>query len=92
MPVLYIYSEPERTNYRLGEEQNWLIKTNYYGSPLNEYLFHTEGNFDVFMGIIERDYFNNYIGIVLLIFYYIIACGASSFIRKARNDLRLKNR
>jgi hypothetical protein len=85
MPVFYIYSEPERTNYRLGEKQDWIIKTEYYRSPFNEYFFHTDGNLDIFMGIAERDYFNNYIGIVLLAFYYVIACGANSFIRRKRD-------
>ncbi len=90
MPVFYIYSEPERTNYLLGEKQHWLIKTNYFGSPLGEYLFHTEGSFDIFIGILVRDYFDNYIGIMLLALYYIFACGMNSFIRKAQNNLSFK--
>ncbi|NOT03557.1 MAG: hypothetical protein HOP27_03045 [Anaerolineales bacterium] len=90
MPVFYIYSEPERINYLFGEKQHWLIKTEYFGSPLGEYLFHTEGNIDIFIGILARDYFDNYIGIMMLVFYYIIACGISSFIRKAQNNLRFK--
>jgi hypothetical protein len=65
-PVLYITSEPERTNYRPGEEQHWLIKTTYYGSPLGEYLFHTNGYFDAFIEIIATDYLSNYIGILLI--------------------------
>ncbi|MDP1624749.1 MAG: hypothetical protein Q8L64_03160 [bacterium] len=90
MPVFYIYSEPERTNYRLGEKQHWLIKTHYFESPLSEYLFHTEGNFDIFIGTLARDYFDNYIGVILLAFYYIFACGMNSLIRKVQNNLSFK--
>lgn len=87
MPIFYIYSEPERTNYSVGEEQRWIIKTQYYSSPLDEYLFHTDGNFGIFIGILERDYFDNYIGIPLLVFYYFIACSVNHFVRRRGRNL-----
>ncbi|MBN8657387.1 MAG: hypothetical protein J0M11_16775 [Anaerolineae bacterium] len=90
MPVFYIYSEPERTNYLFGEKQHRIIKTVYVGSLLDEYLFHTEGSIDIFVGILARDYFDNYIGFLLLAFYYIIACGLNSFFHKIQNALRFK--
>jgi hypothetical protein len=91
MPVFHIYSEPERTNYRPGEAQHWLMKTNYYESSLGEYLFHTDGDFDVLIGMLERNYFSNYIGVPVLLFYYLIACSLGSMYRKAIKISKLKN-
>jgi hypothetical protein len=87
MPVFYIYSEPERANYSFGEEQHRITKTIYYSSPLDEYLFHTDGNVDVFLGIIVRDYFDNRVGIPLLTFYYFIACSVNHFLCRIGSSL-----
>jgi len=83
-PVFYIYAEPERTNYFPGEEQQWTIKTKVYESIFQEYFFHTEGNIDVLLGIIARNYYSNYIGIVLVAFYYILASIVSRSVHRSR--------
>lgn len=82
MPVLYIYAEPERANYLPGEEQHWMIKTTVYDSIIQEYFFHTDGNMDILLGIIERNYYANYIGILLLASYYILASGLNRFVHR----------
>ena len=87
MPVLYIYSEPDRTNYLPGEKQYSTVKSTQYVSIFKEYFFHTEGDIDVLYGIIERDYYANYIGIPLLFFYYLIASGINNLIQKTRHHL-----
>jgi hypothetical protein len=85
MPVLYIYSEPERTNYLPEEEQHWIIKVKQYPGILDEYFLHTDGNFDTLLGIIERDYYSNYIGVLLLFFYYFVASCINNLIHKIRH-------
>jgi hypothetical protein len=74
-PVLYVYTEPERTNYLPGEKQAWLTKTKIYPNIFREYVFHTEGDIDILLGIIQRNYFSNEIGIILLALYYLLAAG-----------------
>lgn len=44
IPVYYVYSEPERTNYHPGEKQIWTVKTRIYESVFEEFVFHTEGS------------------------------------------------
>ena len=82
MPVLYITSEPERTNYLPGERQTRLMKTRIYESPLEEYLFHTEGKVDIFLGILQRDFVDNYIGIPTLIVFYLLAATLNLLLKK----------
>ncbi len=82
MPVLYITSEPARTNYLPGERQSWLLKTRIYESPLEEYLFHTEGKADIFLGILQRDFIDNYIGIPTLILFYLLAAALNLLFKK----------
>ena len=72
-PVFYVYSEPLRTNYLPGEKQDWIVKTKWYPGVVKEYLFHTEGEIDVFFGILARNYVSNQIGILLLGLYYLLA-------------------
>jgi hypothetical protein len=81
--VVYVYREPERTNYLPGEDQNWMIKSKIYPSIINEYFFHTDGNMDVLLGIIERDYGANRLGIPLVILYYILAAGVNGLVCSA---------
>ena len=83
-PVLYIYAEPERTNYLPEEEQHWMIKTRVYPNIIKEYFFHTDGDIDTLLGIIERNYYANYIGIPLLAFYYILASGINRFVHRIK--------
>ena len=85
MPVLYIYSEHDRTNYLPGEKQHWTVKSTQYVSIYKEYFFHTDGDIEEFFVITERDYFTNYVGIPLLFLYYSIASGINKFIRQKRN-------
>jgi len=84
MPVLYVYSEPERTNYSPGEKQHRVIKTMVNESVLSEYLMHTDGNIDVLLGIIERDYVSNHVGTLLVVINYIIACGIKRVLHTLR--------
>ncbi len=79
-PVFYVYSEPERTNYSPGEDQNRIIKSKIHPSIINEYFFHTNGNIDVLLGLVERNYFTNMIGIPLLILYYLFASSVSRLV------------
>jgi hypothetical protein len=81
-PVFYVYSEPERTNYLPGEDQNWMIKSKIYPSITNEYFFHTNGKIDVLLGIIERNYVANMMGIPLLILYYSLASGVNWLVHR----------
>ena len=83
-PVFYIYAEPERTNYLPGEEQQWTINAKVYESIFQEYFFHTDGNIDVLLGIIARNYYSNYMGIVLVAFYYMLASVISRLVHKIR--------
>jgi len=82
LPVVFIYAEPERTNYLPGDQQHWDIKTKLYDGLLNEVFFHTEGNFDDLSAILYRDYVQNYIGIPLLVIYYLIASGIKYIVFK----------
>jgi hypothetical protein len=84
MPVWYVYSEPERTNYLIGEEQVWITKSKHYPSTLQEYLFHTDGDFDILLGIVGRNYLYNQIGLGLLLVYYIVGAGANLAAGKIR--------
>lgn len=92
MPVLYSYTEPERTNYVPGEKQIWIRKSRVYTSVVDEYFFHTDGAIDVLFGIIERNYFSNDIGILLLVLYYIFASGISKFIHKIWKKIKVGNK
>lgn len=77
LPIIYIYFEPDRTNYLPGEAQQWQMKIKYYEGPFVEYLLRTDGGFDVFIGIVLRDYANNSIGILLLFLYCGLASGVN---------------
>ena len=85
VPILYVYGEPERTNYLPGEEQSWIIKSILYPSITIEYFFHTNGDLDVLLGIVVRNYVANKIGILLLILYYLFASGLNMAIRKMKD-------
>ena len=84
MPVLYIYSEPDRTNYLPGEKQHWTMKSTQYVSIYKEYFFHTDGDIEELFVITTRDYVSNYIGVPLLFLYYFIASSINNLIRKMR--------
>lgn len=79
MPVWVVYSEPERTNYLPGEEQVWIMKSKLYPGSFREYVFHTDGEFDVFLGILGRNYLSNQIGVVLLLVYYLAGVWINGF-------------
>ena len=83
LPVIYIYAEPERTNYRPNEQQHWDIKAKFYDGILDEFFFHT-GSLDDLAGILQRDYVSNYISVPLLVIYYLIASGIKTILPKIR--------
>jgi hypothetical protein len=72
LPVVYVYAEPERTNYLPGEQQHWDLKVKIYNGLLDEVFLHTDGAVDDLLGILHRDYLANYIGLPLLFVYYFI--------------------
>ena len=77
MPVWFVFSEPERTNYLPGEEQVWIRKSKPYPSTFQEFVLHTDGEFDVLLGIVGRNYLSNEIGLGLLLGYYLAGVGAT---------------
>jgi hypothetical protein len=84
MPVVYVYAEPERTNYLPDEQQHWDIKAKQYNGLLDELFFHTEGSLDDLAGILHRDYVSNYIGVPVLVIYYLVASGIKTIFHKKR--------
>lgn len=93
VPVLYIYYQPERTNYLPGEKQIFLVKAKMYPGTIQEYAFQTEGDIDLFFGILERNYIHNLIGPGLILGYYSLSSGLNLIyqgVRPEMNDSRKK--
>ncbi len=52
----------------------WVWKFQVYESLFTDIVRGYASSVDVFLGIVVRDFFHNYLGIVLLVVYYLAAC------------------
>lgn len=60
----------------------WILKVEWYGGSLLEYLYGTDGEFGLLLGILYRNYFINRVGILLLAAYYLAVSGVNALIQK----------
>jgi hypothetical protein len=70
MPVIYIRTEPEHTNYLPGEKSSSTTNTEVLQSTFDEFINYTDGNPDSLLGIIIRNFLRNLAGIPLLAINY----------------------
>jgi hypothetical protein len=84
LPVVYVSIFPAHTGvpFPREREMEWILKVEWYGASLDEYLYGTDGKFALMLGILYRNYFINRIGLLLLILYYTLASGVNVLIKK----------
>ena len=75
LPVVYVSIFPAHTGvpFPREREMEWILKVEWYGASLDEYLYGTDGEFTLMLDILYRNYFINRIGLFLLVLYYFFA-------------------
>jgi hypothetical protein len=84
LPVVYVSIFPAYTGvpFPREREMEWILKVEWYGASLDEYLYGTDGEVSLLLGILYRNYFINRIGILLLLLYYTLASAANALFKK----------